>query len=237
MEASTSALSPITSLFKGVGFDLHGVTSLEAYNKDVKEEFKISPKDPSTQTLWVLGNTKSFWELFVSHLQNDASWISRDNPFDDFVEHQTNLLSGDLDAHSLSHEIYFAHKCSPHWVAIQKAAQLSGLAWIAPSHLSVHNTYGPWISFRCILLLKEEVELAAQLIKEPTCLSCQRHCHPVFLEIEQLQTKVDWKEWLKLRDSCPIGKLHRFGKEQIEYHYTKDKNVLQAIISKQEPTS
>jgi hypothetical protein len=43
---------------------------------------------------------------------------------------------------------------------------------------------------------------------------------------EALASPYQWGNWLKLRDSVPIGKEYRYCNDQIAYHYLKDKSVL-----------
>jgi hypothetical protein len=35
-----------------------------------------------------------------------------------------------------------------------------------------------------------------------------------------------WPLWANVRDACPVGKVHRYGDDQIRYHYAKDRMML-----------
>ncbi|MGH8586497.1 MAG: hypothetical protein ACREWE_10055 [Gammaproteobacteria bacterium] len=50
----------------------------------------------------------------------------------------------------------------PRRVAMQRLAHLSGLAYLSPSHLNVHATYGPWIALRAAVVIDRCVSCAVQ---------------------------------------------------------------------------
>jgi hypothetical protein len=35
--------------------------------------------------------------------------------------------------------------------------------------------------------------------------------------------KLDWRDWLAMRDACPIATDSRYDDPQLGYHYTKDR--------------
>jgi cyanocobalamin reductase (cyanide-eliminating) / alkylcobalamin dealkylase len=35
-----------------------------------------------------------------------------------------------------------------------------------------------------------------------------------------------WRAWLAVRDACPVGREHRYGDDQIAYHYAKRRDAL-----------
>ena len=35
-----------------------------------------------------------------------------------------------------------------------------------------------------------------------------------------------WRLWLAVRDACPVGREHRYGDDQIGYHYRHDRTLL-----------
>lgn len=50
-------------------------------------------------------------------------------------------------------EVRWTHDLPPRRVAVQRLAHLSGLAYLSPSHLSAHVTYGPWIALRAAIVI------------------------------------------------------------------------------------
>jgi len=36
-----------------------------------------------------------------------------------------------------------------------------------------------------------------------------------------------WRQWLNVRDACPLGRAYRYGDDQIAYHYRSDRRVLE----------
>ena len=45
-------------------------------------------------------------------------------------------------------------------------------------------------------------------------------------EITGAHFTATWREWLAIRDACPVGRGARYGEQQIEYHYLKDRKTL-----------
>ena len=120
-------------------------------------------------------------------------------------------------------EIRFAHHV-PATVAIQRAAVVAGLAWLAPSHLCVHPAYGPWIALRALVILDEPAPPSPPRVPAPC--DCAVGCGPALeralaagepRSTQELRER--WRLWLAVRDACPVGREHRYSQEQIEFHY------------------
>jgi hypothetical protein len=43
-----------------------------------------------------------------------------------------------------------------------------------------------------------------------------------------------WQLWLKVRDTCPVGKSSRYSEEQIRYHYIKSLDLLHSLLPKRD---
>jgi hypothetical protein len=156
----------------------------------------------------VVGNTRALWAHFVPTPGPD--------PLDRYVVRVVEEAVGALG------EIYWAHTMPP-TVAIQREAERAGLAWLSPSHLSVHVEYGPWIALRALVVCDLPVDAV-----EPAkpCCDCARGCGPALacaLAAGSLDTREDlqarWKLWLDVRDACPRGRAHRYSDAQIAHHY------------------
>jgi methylmalonic aciduria homocystinuria type C protein len=141
-------------------------------------------------------------------------------------------------------------------VAMQRAAESAGLAHLDPStHLSIHPTFGAWLSLRAVVVFdlqglgrappappevalsqaeRDEASAALQrAIARSSGNLCEELHGPVHREGGQESCDRGapaWREWVALRDVVRLGRRYRFCEDQIEYHYTKDRAKLKAAV-------
>jgi methylmalonic aciduria homocystinuria type C protein len=124
-------------------------------------------------------------------------------------------------------------------VAMQRLAHVAGLAHLAPSHLSVHLYYGPWIALRAAAIIDMPGPVGPQPVPSNPCADCEHHCMAAYRraleaagDVAATHAALDahWTEWLAVRDACPTGRAYRYGDDQVRYHYTKDAEVLRAAV-------
>jgi methylmalonic aciduria homocystinuria type C protein len=130
----------------------------------------------------------------------------------------------------------------PRRVAIQQAAHVAGLAFLAPSMLSVHPVYGPWIALRALVVVEAVAGPPGPApVLAPPC-DCERACGPYLRRALALSARAtegtgegrigqgeiaeQWRAWVAVRDACPVGRGHRYSDAQIAYHYTKQRRWL-----------
>jgi hypothetical protein len=114
-----------------------------------------------------------------------------------------------------------------------RIAQASGYAAAAPCHLAVRHDTGPWIALRALVLFDAEAGTATDAAAIEPCASCNAPCAPALERAlatpgapEKIEVAPHWNVWLAVRDSCPYGRAARYSTEQIEYHYTKRRDIL-----------
>ncbi len=219
------------------GFDILQPFSINTYNKNIEEDHKIPQINNENNLAILVGNTKNFWPYFIQALKDNPSRINSENPFDDFIvetiEPIKKLVPDEI-------KIRYPHRPEPKHIAFQKLASLINLAYLSPSHLCIHPKFGPWFSLRAVIVLPI---IDPNLKTVPTvsaCEFCLTRCTPIFnLAVSKSndvipnskEIKSHWKDWLAVRDSCPTGSEYRFSEEQIKYHYTKDKSILETLSS------
>ena len=172
----------------------------------------------------VVGNGRGLWEPFRSAAKSTLR--GEEHPLQRYVEGALRAALADLPAD----EVRYAHD-DPVSVAIQKAAQVAGLADLSPSHLCVHPEQGPWIALRVLVIFA-----AAPPVSRPRpriCEACQgQPCVPALQEaladraLGAIRVRDEPERWIAIRDSCPVGRDARYSEEQLRYHYTKDRTVL-----------
>ncbi len=227
-----SIVQPVREGCSRVGLDLLQPFEVAEYNRAVEAVYRI-PDYGRTSTLGLLiGNTRALWPHFIEAFRARHSLREQDHPLDAFVQEQ---VLGALEPLAVRWEVRWAHEAPPRRVAMQRLAHISGLAYLSPSNLSVHPTYGPWIGLRAAVVVDcDGPSEPAPALPNP-CPDCTRDCLPK-LQDAMLASGPDltargaienqWQLWLAVRDACPVGRVHRYSDEQIRYHYTKDVRCL-----------
>jgi len=191
------------------GLDLAAELATADYNAEVAPPLWLPDFGRARARAIVVGNTRALWPRFLA---------SGKRLLDDYVMESVRDAIGGARA-----EVRWAHEV-PATVAIQRAASVAGLAYLAPSHLCVHPVYGPWIALRAVIVLDEDGPARAPAIAPPC--DCARGCGPALERAlaageprttEELRDR--WRLWLAVRDACPVGSGHRYGNDQILFHY------------------
>ena len=58
----------------------------------------------------------------------------------------------------------------------------------------------------------------------PALCDCGERCAAAFERAREAQGT--WPDWLAARDACCVGRAHRYGDDQLAYHYTKNPDHL-----------
>jgi hypothetical protein len=115
---------------------------------------------------------------------------------------------------------------------MQRLSAYAGLAYLCPySYLSLHHTWGPWLAYRAVILFEEPLVT----LEKPQPLP-----NPCPEALTSMQTAMaealatpkgpeSWRKWLQVRDMCALGKGYRYSEEQILYHYTKCRGLLEDL--------
>lgn len=217
------ALAPLAARAAAAGFDLIAGFSVDAWNAVAPAEHRLAALRPDGLGA-VIGNTRALWPRLRGALAADAALAAERDPLDRYAERAITEAAGAGAA------IHFAHR--PPYPPIQRIAAHAGLAHLQPSNLCVHPVYGPWIAMRAVVLLDAIADApAAPGPTSPPC-DCARGCLPVFERAAALGFDPDheptWRAWVAIRDACPLGREHRYGDDQIRYHYGKDRRALTA---------
>lgn len=212
------------------GLDLAAPLRASWYNQDATPELRLPDLGRATALAVVVGNTRALWPHLAEALAADPGLARDPDPVDRYCERVLHeALAGIAEPWLLR----FAHEPPPR-VAIQRLAHVAGLAHLAPSHLSVHPVYGPWIALRAVVVVDVDGPPGPAPALAPPC-DCSARCLPAFEAAlaragsatpAGAQVESDWRAWLAVRDACPVGRAHRYGEDQLRYHYTKDRRRL-----------
>ena len=163
--------------------------------------------DPSRRRGVLVANTRALWPRFVEAYRADRELQAASDPLDLYTERT-------LSRAFVGEHVYFVHaQYAGTWLPFQRLAQLAGFAHLAPTHLSIHPVYGPWIALRGFVMLPGDPPATTTL--PPPC-TCDARCLAPF----------ERGDWLAAREACPIGREHRYSETQLAYHYSKDRSLL-----------
>lgn len=208
------------------GLDLAQPLRVGWYNALVEPAHRLPDFGRPSALAVIVGNTRALWPHLAAALRADAGLATGPDPVDRYCERVLGEAVADLPAPWV---VRFAHEPPPR-VAIQRLAHAAGLAYLTPSHLSVHPIYGPWIALRAVVVI--DVEGPAEPAPLAAPCDCDRHCLPRLAAAlaragtdtpGRPQIQSDWRAWLAVRDACPVGRDHRYSEQQIRYHYTNDR--------------
>ena len=276
---AASADDDTTALLEGVrftlaldGVDLLVPLSTGWYNDAIA---RLAEREPAARKLrplpdfdrsgnclaLLLANTHAIWRPFSLWLRGDAARVvQHQHPFDTYLQQVVNRA---LDAllPGFRRDVFWAcEEGTPRMVAMQRAAECAGLAHLDPStHLSIHPTFGAWLSLRAVVVLDlpglghvppaplasplsdEEREEASRALQKAIVASSDDLCKELHgpgrgggaggSRMESCDRGAPaWREWVALRDVVRLGRRYRFCEDQIKYHYTKDRAILRDML-------
>ena len=173
----------------------------------------------------VIGNTRALWPHFVAAVRADATLAASAHPLDHYVE---QTIDAAMQHASTRAFVAFGHRQGNHgFPPLQRVADAAGLGWLAPNHLLIHETHGPWIALRALVVfdLDGPPTTSVQTKAPPGC-TCASTSDALVASALSASGPEAWRAWLSVRDACPVGKSSRYSEEQLIYHYTHNRSVL-----------
>jgi methylmalonic aciduria homocystinuria type C protein len=226
MTSWTEIVDALATACRPHGFDLIAPLQVGWYNAAVGPPARLPDYGRPRSLAVVVGNTRAFWAPFNHALGTEPDLIADPHPVEAY---STSRISAAAEATGVRCRIRWAHRVGPRTLAIQRLAEIAGLAWLAPSNLSVHPVYGPWIALRAAVVFDVEGPPGPPPRIEDPCGACAQACGPAFhraLQGEPPAEAEPWRLWLAVRDACPLGRAYRYDDDQIVYHYAKDRSIL-----------
>ncbi len=215
------------------GFDLVQPFEIGWYNSVVDPALRLEDFGSDRNLGVLIGNTRALWPRLLARLKRDAELRAAHNPLERYTEEAvTHAVSG----LGVPARVRWSHAAGEGLVAMQRLAHVAGLAYLSETHLSVHARFGPWLALRAAV----SFDVCAPALQRPElghpCGSCTERCWPAFEracaapgEVVSAQAmRANFPLWLAVRDACPTGRAHRYGDEQILYHYLGDREQLLA---------
>lgn len=237
--AHTQVAAAVAAELAAPGFDVFGGVAVDAYNAALEpglEGYRLPDLGCARALVLLVGNTRRLWPLFLGAYRGSALGEER-HPLDAYSRaHIGAAARRTAERFGVAHALRYSFDPVPQTVAVQRLAVLAGVAEASPVGLCVHPQHGPWLSLRAAVIFGVDGPPAGASV--PTCSRCEdRPCLPARdraitacgvppAQITSDHFTATWREWLAIRDACPIGRAARYGLQQIEYHYTKDLRIL-----------
>jgi methylmalonic aciduria homocystinuria type C protein len=221
---------------EAAGFDLVQPFRVGWYDAAVEPAYRLPDLGGPDRLGILVGNTRSMWPRFADWLRAEPARATRPHPLERYA---MDSIGAAVAAAGLPGpiEIRHAHEPPPRRVAMQRLAEIAGLAWLSPSYLSIHPAHGPWISLRAAIVVgglagPGETDRPAM---GRACHACEdaAGCRAALsraLEAGDPRARrgaieENWTLWLAVRDACPVGRSSRFQEDHLRYGYTKDVSI------------
>lgn len=224
------------------GLDLVRALDARWYDAAVAPEYRLPrPGDRDARLAVVVGGSRAFWGPFLAWLRADPARLDAPDPIDRYA---VAAVDAALAGVAVPHEVRFSFEAPPRRVAMQRLADVAGLAALTPAMLCVHPTFGPWIALRAVVVFDVAPPSGPRPALPLACHDCAGRCVPALARAQDAAVAraarpaaavepsagdpvaPDWTLWLAVRDACPVGREHRYPEAYLRYVYTKDRGVL-----------
>jgi methylmalonic aciduria homocystinuria type C protein len=175
--------------------------------------------DPARPLGWLIGNSRALWPRFDHARHHDRAIAGAEHPLDRYTEMNVSRALSATDAH-----VWFGHvRYDDTFVPMQRLAVATGLGALAPTGLVIHRELGPWLALRAVAIGPGAPTAHAPV---PLPCTCDDACTTALARARGARGPEAWRAWLAVRDACPVGRVHRYGEEQLLYHYGHNRDRL-----------
>lgn len=225
-----------------LGFDLVAGTTVAAYQAALGNheafglpDFPAWRAEPGkSRAVFLIGSSRAVWPHFKAALAADPSRRGDPHPFDRWTSEVISRAVVMVVGPHYAFDVRFAFEGGVRAFSALHLAEATGLAYRGPAGLAVTPLFGPWLALRAAVVV--DVPGHAAAAPDPVCERCVDKPCTVALaaamgdrdraEIAHVAVRERWRDWLAVRDACPVGRELRYGDEQIRWHYAHDRDVL-----------
>jgi methylmalonic aciduria homocystinuria type C protein len=92
--------------------------------------------------------------------------------------------------------------------------------------LAIHPQHGPWFALRAVASIDVACPPLPTEVERP-CAGCSAPCVPALQRalsasgapLDSSAVSRHAREWIAVRDACPVGRASRYGLAQLAFHY------------------
>lgn len=223
--------SPFIMSFKSTplvdaGLNLQAVFDLDSLSQELKDTLKAGCRDFSSfsQLIILAHGGKNLWSAFKE------SRIKSENPIDGFTCQTIQQFFSDQHK-DMHYEILYPN--GP-LLNLQKLGSLAGWHHPSPFMVGVNQKWGPWFAYRAVILADSDFKTTKEWTSPSPCSFCSdkpciTKCPAKAYENNKLvlekciryrkQPDSQCKDKCLSRLACPVGRSHRYEKDQMAYHY------------------
>ena len=162
--------------------------------------------------------------------QLQQSDIQSDNPVDDYSIQCVQQFF----AHEQPQQQYKIVYPGDYRIGLQQLGDLAGWHHPSPFWVGVNHHWGSWYAYRIVVLADSDFHITPTVQSQSPCETCaDKPCISIcpaeavsekYFDVKQcssyrLQNDSNCSHQCLSRLRCPVGKEHRYSREQIEYHY------------------
>ncbi len=214
------------------GLDLLQPFRIDRVNAELPAAHRLPDLGRGDALGLLVANTRALWPPFVAWLRHDPSRAELDDPLETYVESRIADAAARLP---VATAIRFSHGPPERRIAAQRIAVASGLAHLSPTHLCVHPVVGPWLAIRGVIVADAAGPAEPPDPVADPCAGCTSVCREAFERAlaasERHGPRGAWREWIAVRDACPVGRDHRYCDDQARYHGTVDRRLLRRLAT------
>jgi methylmalonic aciduria homocystinuria type C protein len=216
------------------GLDLSRVFDASRYNAAIVGK----PLEPlplfgrNAALALAVGNTRALWPAFIEACREQPHLRDCGDPLDRYVVESVERALVDVGPQT---EAFFSHESGARRVAMVTLASESGLAAISPAQLAIDAEHGLWIALRAVIVMDATPLKETSAPAPSPCEGCAAPCKAPFeraMAAFEGSIADSWRHWVAVRDACPVGRHERYSDDQLRYHYTKDRALLDRVSAK-----
>jgi len=184
--------------------------------------------------LFIANGGPLLWQHFSKWRENQPQNIQ--HPLDTYTKNTLKDLQVLIGSKGIATDLIFPFYQEKVWFNFQNLAEGINLTRSSPLGLHLHPVYGPWVSFRGLLLLEQPWEdgIAPATVEHfDPCPSCPKPCISTCPAQALTTAGADITKCYTYRltpaspcvdrclarEACPVGKEHQFPRDAIAFHY------------------
>jgi len=207
------------------GFNLLAVFDLDTLPLTIRQSIKaIAPEADYRQLLLFGHGGRRMWQALAA-----SAGITGENPLDDFSVDVVARYFSDENPANRYRLIYPQH---PGMLPLQQLGRLAGWHHDSPFRIGVNDRWGSWFAYRAVALADTAFVPSLPMVDASPCEACvSKPCisacpvvsgNEILLDNcldERLGDGSSCARSCLARMACPVKTEHRYGPEQMAYHY------------------